>query len=72
MHALFCHLVHVRRFSKLMPHEAHRIVTVIIGQDEHDVARFGTLNFDRADISGNRRYGRRFFWLISCRGFNWK
>ena len=56
MHALLRHLVHVRRFGKLMSQETHRIVTVIIGQNKDHVTWFGAVNFDRADVRGNWRY----------------
>jgi len=50
-----------------MPHETHRIVAVIIGQNKDHVAWFGAINFDRADIVGNWCYRIHRLGLI-CEG----
>ena len=41
VHTVPGHRVEVRRLQKRMPHEAHRVVAMIVSQDENNVARLG-------------------------------
>ena len=51
--------IHMRRFQKWMAHEAHRIVTMVIGKDKDDIPLLGSRDgFNlHSRISGMTRHG---------------
>ena len=51
------HGVHDRRFGKLMPEKAHRIIAMIVGQDEDHTPGFGLGQGNRLDFRGHRHNG---------------
>lgn len=54
MDAIPRHGIHMRSFRKLMPHETHGVVAVVIGKDEDNVSWFGTGNGNGFHLVGDR------------------
>ena len=59
MHAVPGDRVEMRRLQKRMPHETHRVVPMIVGQDENDIARLGTGHALDVQLVGGKRLAKR-------------
>lgn len=56
MHSMRGHRIHVWCLGERMPHETHRIISMIVGQDKNHIPWLGVSCFCSIDLGWNRHY----------------